>query len=306
MLNGFEQIKKVATSDKHPPHFILCHHGLAWNGLVYGLFVKNLLTRYIDRLPPNTRILAIDGIGCGDSDWLPEANTQMYQTLSYVADAQTWISKLIDSQTTHMDGQDVKITWIGSSLGGIIGMFLASDPKRTALSKLVLVDIGPLVAKEALQGVAKSVWESPSTGSLQDMMKLIKEFFATSMPENYLTDENRKWLVQALARPVKQNDDEKIDENDLSLTYIFKRDRNLVKNYLNIQAGWDHFHLYDRITLPTLLLYGAKSYILSRELMEKMKTRGPKCKCVEFQNFGHPFVLKSDEEIDPIVAFINS
>ncbi|ETO10555.1 hydrolase [Reticulomyxa filosa] len=327
--------KPVPTSAKHPPHLILCHHALSWNAMSFEHLAHKLLTKHIDRLPrfefyffaqfvsylkkkTNTRILAMDAIGRGDSDWLPETNGEMYGYHLYIPDSVTWISRIVGPEVESIDPEKVKITWIGTSMGGIVGMLLACDPKNTPLSKLILNDIGPFVSKQVTQNIGNYLSKVPTMNSIDDVIKVnkkryeLKIRYSEKWPQTHFSEEDWHWLARVMSQEEKregkseENDKKTESEKDKNSKYIFRYDPNIVRNFDKVDNDWDFFNLFDLIKIPTLLIRGAKSEIVSKELMEKMKVRGPKPKCVELQNFGHAPMLLTDDEIDPIIAFIEA
>jgi pimeloyl-ACP methyl ester carboxylesterase len=67
----------------------------------------------------------------------------------------------------------------------------------------------------------------------------------------------------------------------------------------------DHWKYWDAISVPMLVLHGAKSDLLSRELTQEMRKRNRRASVFQFDDCGHVPPLMVKEQIDIVVKFIS-
>src|SRR5690349_10772149 len=129
------------------PRVLVCVHGLSRQGRDFDTLARQLCDRY--------RIVCPDVVGRGRSDFL--ADPSGYQIPTYVADMVTLIARL---DVEHVD-------WVGTSMGGLIGMGLASMA-NTPIRRLVLNDVGPAIEYAALARIGGYLGAPASWGSLEE------------------------------------------------------------------------------------------------------------------------------------------
>ena len=111
---------------------LVCVHGLTRNGKDFDAIAEALSAHY--------RVICPDMPGRGRSDKLKAAADYAYPT--YLSDAAALLARLdVDS-----------VDWVGTSMGGLIGMMLAAQPGNP-IRKLVLNDIGPFLSKVGLERI---------------------------------------------------------------------------------------------------------------------------------------------------------
>jgi pimeloyl-ACP methyl ester carboxylesterase len=248
---------------------LLCVHGLTRNGKDFDAVAEALSAHY--------RVVCPDMPGRGRSDYLPAAEDYIYPV--YVADMATLIARL-----------DVEsVDWIGTSMGGLIGMMMAAQP-GAPIRRLAINDIGAFVPKAGLERLGSYVGLDLSFPSLEAMEKVIRQNYTTFGP---LTDSQMRRMTEVSAR--KRPDGSYGFAYDPSISAVFKS--------APIQDV-DLWRVWDAVRCPTLLLRGAISDILPRDVAEEMTRRGPKAKLVEFEGIGHAPPLLSEEQIAPIRDFL--
>jgi pimeloyl-ACP methyl ester carboxylesterase len=259
-----------------PGHIVVCVHGLSRQGRDFDELAR--------RLVPHCRVIAVDVAGRGHSDWL--ADPMGYQVATYAADLATLLAQLRAAQP------GVVIDWVGTSMGGLIGLAVASQP-ALAPRRLVLNDVGPVLQWEALSRIGSYLGQNPSFASEQtaaDYLASISAGFGPHTPEQWLAlsrpmlreREGRWWLHYdpAIAEPFKA-----MMAGDAQASQQAVRDGEA--------ALWG---LYDSLSVPTLLLRGAQSDLLTAETAMRMGERGPKARCVSFPGVGHaPTLIAADQ-----------
>ena len=266
-------------------HVVVCVHGLSRQGRDFDVLAR--------ALSPQARVLAVDVAGRGHSDWL--ADPMAYQVGTYVADLAALLMQL------RAQDPEVVIDWVGTSMGGLIGMALAAQP-ALAPRKLVLNDVGPVIRWEALQRIASYLGRNPSFGSEQeavDYLASISTGFGPHTPEQWralslplLREREGRWWLHydpALAVPVKALTE--APDQEMARTTVREGEATL----------WG---LYDAITAPTLVLRGAQSDLFSEETAVEMTRRGPHARCVVFEGVGHAPTLVAPDQVAAVKAFL--
>ena len=216
------------------------------------------------------------------SDWL--ADKQHYQLTQYAADMTTLLARL-----TADGASDIR--WMGTSMGGMIGMILASL-EYTPITRLVLNDIGIIIPRIALERIAKYVGVLPTFKTLRELNLYVRMI---SAPFGPLSDEQWDHLTRHNARQNEQGD------------WLLNYDPGIA---LPFQQGplneVDLSGYYDRITCPTLLLRGADSDLLLKDIAQNMTQRGPRARLVEFAGVGHAPMLMAPDQVEVVSSFLSS
>jgi pimeloyl-ACP methyl ester carboxylesterase len=201
----------------------------------------------------------------------------------YVADMVTLLARLNASE----------LHWVGTSMGGLIGMGLASLPKNP-LAKLVLNDVGPKIEYASLVRIGQYLglpvrWKTVDEAA--DALWAISSSFGPHSRE--------QWL--ALTRPQLVADGEGFKPHyDPAIATAFKT----ITPELAAAGEAAAWAGYDRITCPTLLLRGAQSDLLSAETAQQMTQRGPKARLHEFAGVGHAPTLVQDDQVAVVREFL--
>jgi pimeloyl-ACP methyl ester carboxylesterase len=260
--HGFHRLVYFQWGDSRNDRVLICVHGLTRRGRDFDWLARALEDRY--------RVICVDLPGRGESDWLPVAAD--YQPTTYVQNIAALLARL---DVEHVD-------WLGVSLGGLMGMMLAEQPK-TPIRRLVLDDIGSYVGVEALQRIADYVGQDPSFPDRAGLEAYMREINSGYGP---LTDAQWAHLVEHGSRrdeagAWRQHYDPKIAEP-------FKQ------GFSEPVALWP---LWALITCPVLILRGAESDILTAETAAEMVARKPGTELVEFPGVGHAPMLMDGAQI---------
>ncbi|WP_137918644.1 alpha/beta hydrolase [Hydrogenophaga sp. 2FB] len=274
-----------ACTSGQTDHIVVCVHGLSRQGRDFDTLARTLSER--------ARVIAVDVAGRGESDWL--ADPMAYQLPNYATDLAALLMHL------RAQAPSAAIDWVGTSMGGLIGMAIAAQP-ALAPRRLVLNDVGPVVQWEALQRIAQYLGLNPSFESEQaaiDYLASISTGFGPHTPEQWralsaplLRERDGRWWLHydpAIALPVKAL----VSMDDQAAAKQTARDGEAML-----------WQLYDAITARTLLLRGQQSDLLSEATAEAMGRRGPKARCVVFAGVGHAPTLVADDQVHAIRDFL--
>jgi len=219
-----------------------------------------------------------DVVGRGDSDWL--ADPMHYGFAQYLADMVTLIARLDVAQ----------VHWVGTSMGGLIGMFLAAQ-KSTPIGRLVLNDAGPVVTRVSLERIATYVGVAPTFRSIGEAEAVVR---AISTPFGPHSDDEWRFLTEVILR--------KNADGSFRLHYD-PRIGEPLRAHLP-EKDLEFWETYDAIRCPTLVLRGAESDLLTRATCEQMTKRGAKAKLVEIAGVGHAPTLLHDDQIEIVRGFL--
>jgi len=272
----------------HPQadHLVLCVHGLTRQGRDFDTLARALCTAAHGRI----RVVCPDVVGRGRSDWLTDA--QDYQLSTYVADMLVLLGQL----------KPATLDWLGTSMGGLIGMALASLPDVPAFARvrrLVLNDVGPTIEWQALQRIGQylgkvGVFETEQQAA--DALWAIASSFGPHTPAQWLA------LTRPQLKPLA----------DGSGRFTLRYDPALAQPFLAItpetaaQGQAQLWQAYDRITAQTLLVRGAESDLLSRQTAQEMTQRGPRAELIEFDGVGHAPTFVADDQVQTVCSFLLS
>jgi pimeloyl-ACP methyl ester carboxylesterase len=267
--SGFHRVAYSEWPGPENARTLVCVHGLTRNGRDFDDIAAALSACY--------RVICPDMAGRNRSEWLKNPGEYGYPL--YLADCAALIARL--------DVQEVD--WLGTSMGGLIGMMLAAQPGGP-IRRLVVNDIGALVSKEGLSRIGSYVGLDPTFDSIEAFAAAVR---INAAPFGLNTDAQwRKLAIDSLR--------EKPDGG-----YGFNYDPHIGDAF---KAGpiqdVDLWPVWDALRCPTLLLRGNESDLLSRETAEAMTQRGPKAKLVEFAGVGHAPALVSDDQIAAVGDFL--
>jgi pimeloyl-ACP methyl ester carboxylesterase len=216
------------------------------------------------------RVICPDVAGRGDSSWL--ADPMDYAVPTYTKHMLMLLAQL----------ELESVQWVGTSLGGLIGMVIAAMP-GSPVTRLVLNEVGPVVKVAALQRIALYVGKWPPLPDIEAAERYVR---AVSAPFGPHSDAEWRFLTEHV---VRANPD-----GSLRMHY----DPAIAVPFNVEPPTRDHelWPLYDAIGCPTLLLRGEHSDMLARDTVERMASRGPRARAVEFPGVGHaPTLIHADQ-----------
>jgi len=270
---GLRRMAYWEWGDAANPRVLVCVHGLARQARDFDTLARALSAEY--------RVVCADVVGRGQSDWLPDASG--YQIPAYVADMVTLLARL-NAPTVH---------WVGTSMGGLIGLGLASLP-QSPISKLVLNDVGPTIQFEALVRIGNYLGQPLRWNTLDAAADYLQSISASFGPHT-----RAQWL--ALSRPMLKPDGDGFKLHyDPAIAQPFKA----ITPEIAAAGEAMTWAAYDAIQCPTLLLRGAESDLLTRATAQAMTRRGPKARLVEFAGVGHAPTLVADDQVAAVRAFL--
>jgi pimeloyl-ACP methyl ester carboxylesterase len=270
---GFHKVAYVEWGHADNPKVLVCVHGLTRNGRDFDFLAQALEADY--------RVICPDIVGRGKSDWL--ANKSLYVLPQYCADMVTLLARL-NVET---------VDWLGTSMGGLIGMALAAQPGNP-IRRLVLNDVGPVITGVSLARIGDYLGKPPRFDRIEEAEAYVRQ---VSAPFGPLTDTQWRHLTVHAVHQAKDGKIEFVYDPGIAQVY---RQSQLLSGGKDVEL-WP---LFDAITCPTLLLRGEKSDLLTPQTAQAMTQRGPHAKLIEVPGVGHAPTLMDEAQIAPVREFL--
>ncbi|MGE5465957.1 MAG: alpha/beta fold hydrolase [Ignavibacteria bacterium] len=269
---GFHDMAYVEWGAPDNPRVVVCVHGLTRCARDFDFLAQALAADY--------RVVCPDVAGRGRSDWLKDK--ALYAIPQYAADMATLIARL-----------DVEsVDWVGTSMGGLIGMALAAQEK-TPIARLVLNDVGPVITGASIARIGQYVGNAPRFDGMEQAEAFVRFVSATFGP---LTDAQWRHLT---VHAVRTAADGKVEfRYDPGIAVPFRTETGDGSKDVEL---WP---LYDAIRCPTLAIRGAQSDLLTPETHAAMALRGPRAQLVEVPGVGHAPMFTDELQIGLVDAFL--
>lgn len=267
--------------DAQATHIVVCAHGLTRQGRDFDVLAQALVAR----APGPIRVVCPDVVGRGRSDWL--ADPQAYAVPHYAADMLALLAQL-KPQT---------LDWVGTSLGGLIGLVVCAHAHAVGATvrRLVLNDVGPVLEWQSLLRIGAYLGRNMHFESLQQAAYALRQIALTFGPH---TAEQWLELTRHMVKPGPQGGVSLHYDPAIALPFQGMTEEATAKGEAALWA------LYDAITAQTLLVRGAESDLLSSETADLMTQRGPRARLVEFAGVGHAPTFVAQDQTDVVALFL--
>ena len=265
--HGFHRMRYVEWGDKANPRVLICVHGLTRNARDFDYLAERFADAY--------RVVCADVAGRGLSEWLRDKSDYNYPV--YCADMAALIAKL---------GAE-SVDWLGTSMGGLIGMILAGLP-GSPVRKLVMNDVGSVLPKAALERIGLYLGRDPSFDSFDAMEAAVRGV----SPFGDLKPEQWRHLTIHAARQDEQG------------RWRLRYDPGIAENFHKAPlAEVDMRGYWNCVPGPVLLLRGEHSDLLLPENVEEM-CRRPHTEAVVVPATGHPPMLMDEAQVMAVRRFL--
>ena len=264
-------------------HIVVCAHGLSRQGRDFDHLAKAL----VERAGHPVRVVCPDVVGRGKSDWLTDPHA--YQIPTYVGDMLALLAHL----------KPKTLDWVGTSMGGLIGMGVCAHAQAVGaqVRRLVLNDVGPVIQWDALVRIGTYLGKPAQFESVQEAAEALWEISTSFGPH---TAEQWMALSWAMVKPLLQGQEGFILHYDPSIAIPVRA----MTREQAAQGEAQLWQLYDGLTAQTLLLRGSDSDLLSIDTAKAMMQRGPQARLLEFEGVGHAPTLVADDQIQAVASFL--
>lgn len=277
--HGLHRMAYWEWGDPSNGRVLVCVHGLSRQGRDFDVLAQAMCDHY--------RVVCPDVVGRGRSDWLDDP--MGYQIPTYVADMVTLLAR-VRAQT---------VDWVGTSMGGLIGLGLASL-KGSPVRSLVLNDVGPTIEPAALARIGTYLGQLPRF----ETVEAAADYFL-SISEGFGPHTREQWL--ALTRPMLRR-----IEDERGVAYIPHYDPKIAVPFhaatpeMAAAAQALLWQRYDSLRTRTLVIRGAQSDLLTAQTARAMAERGPRAKVVEFEGVGHAPTLVDPAQVAVVREFLTT
>ena len=255
-----------AWGNPRNPKVLLCVHGLTRRGSDFKTLAEAMCEDYY--------VVCPDIVGRGDSDRL--SNPMQYAVPQYVADIAQLVKTLGVSQ----------VDWLGTSMGGLIGMVYAAMP-NSPIRKMLINDVGPKIEAQAIARLGSYVGQPFSFANRADALNRLNTIcasFGEHTPDEWetyngpmLIERNGLWIMHY--------------DPDIAVPFASV-------NPLMAKAGeMAMWHAFKQIHIPMLIVRGAQSDLLSADTVAQMCKVNSYTRSIEIPNVGHAPAFVKKEQI---------
>lgn len=269
---------------------VVCVHGLTRQGRDFDRLAQALVAQSTEPL----QVICPDVAGRGHSEWL--SDPAQYQIPQYASDMLAMLSQIQQQLGANKPLQS--LDWVGTSMGGLIGMVLAGQPGLplpSPIRRLVLNDVGPAITWSSVQRMQTYVGQY---GQYRDLDEAAAALWALSQGFGPVLPEVWREMSAHMTRPTA----------DGQLTLHYDPAIGVPVRALTPEAATAGeamlWALYDQIQAKTLLIRGQESDLLTPETANQMTQRGPRAQLDIWPGCGHAPTLTGDDQIAVLTQFL--
>lgn len=270
-FQGFHRVHYTEWGeDRNGENSVVCVHGVSRNGRDFDYLARKMKDEY--------RLICPDMVGRGKSDHLKAS--EGYDYLQYNADMNVLLARL----------NVPKVDWIGTSMGGIIGMVFAAQ-SQTPIRRLILNDIGPFIKRDRLNEIGEYIGRSGEFRTQKLAEAYLREAYSEFGP---MSDEDWAEMVEHSTYRTRKG------------LYRMRLDPGVGDSFRERISLFDvnMWDSWDNILCPVLILRGKDSTFFARETAEEMLSRGPQATLVEFDGCGHTPTLRDDAQCEVVMNWL--
>ncbi|WP_068081182.1 alpha/beta fold hydrolase [Polycladidibacter stylochi] len=249
---------------------VILWHGLARTSRDFDELAHALSFKYF--------VIAPDTLGRGLSSWADEP--QLQYRVDYYAKLAV---ALMDLYSIH------ECQWIGTSMGGLIGMYLAANCQTHRLTRLVLNDVGPELPAAAINRILNYASELP----LFKTVSIAEQWFRNNY-KGFGPASDEFW--NRMARTSLR----RLDDGQLTVHY----DPRILSMLTTDSAPAASWQIYEAISIPTTVVWGEKSDLLTKEIVAHMAQKGPRATIIPITDCGHAPTLSRPHDIEMVFSLL--
>ena len=250
---------------------VIAWHGLARTGRDMDDIAAHLASRF--------RVICPDTVGRGLSEWSPLPEKEY--CLDFYGRIAVSLLEQLGIREAH---------WLGTSMGGALGIRLAAGALKGRIRRLVLNDIGPKLGDAAVERIRTYAGSPAAFGRVGELEQYFRTVY---QPFGWLSDEQWRRLTET---SVRRTMDGKVTPH---------YDPQMVQQFTHHPHDYDQWEAWDAIDVPTLCLRGESSDLLLPEVAEAMRSRGPRAVVVTIPGCGHAPALNVPEQFALVERFLN-
>lgn len=252
----------------NPP--LVMWHGLARTGRDFDDIAADLSDTW--------HVICPDTIGRGLSEWSNTPDDD-YHLTAYAMQA----ARLADALRLRT------LAWVGTSMGGALGITAAATTLRGRITRLVLNDIGPTFPQPSYDRIRTYIGSPPDFATMTDLEAYFRTIYA---PFGAHTDAQWRRMAETSSRRLPNG------------RFTTHYDPAIARQFHTRPSDFEQWDAYDTLDLPTLVLRGETSDLLLPDTATAMTERGPRARIVEIPGCGHAPALNNAEQIAIVRAFL--
>lgn len=254
---------------------VIAWHGLARTGRDMDELAGHLAGQ-------GYRVICPDTLGRGLSQWSPKPLEEY--CLAFYARLAVSLADQLGLQRFH---------WVGTSMGGAIGMVCAAGPLKDRITRLVLNDIGTELAAAAEQRIRSYAGNPPAFATVSELEAYFRTIYK---PYGWISDTQWRRMTETSTR--------RLPDGRVTPHY----DPAMAQQFTHHPDDYKLHEAYERITVPVLLLRGVDSDLLLPATVEAMRKTGPgqagRLQVIEVQDCGHAPALNTPEQYAWVEQFL--
>lgn len=257
---------------------------IAWHGLARTGRDMDELAQWLSA--SGWRVICPDTLGRGFSQWSPDPVNEY--TLAFYARLAADLMDQLGIDQTH---------WVGTSMGGAIGTVcaagLAEPGLKDRILSLVLNDNAPRLADAAVARIRAYAGSPPAFGTMAELEAFFRQVYK---PYGWLSDAQWRRLTETSTR--------RLPDGRVTPHY----DPQMVRQFTDHPDDYLIWTHYDQLRIPVLVLRGAESDLVLKEVTDEMLTRGPGAlgltQVVEIAGCGHAPALNVPDQLELVSSFL--
>lgn len=286
---GYHQVAFTEWGEQRADEVpVICAHGMTRNGRDFDVLARHLSEQ-------GRHVFCPDIVGRGNSGWLK--NKQNYSFEQYAADMTDLIARTGAKQ----------VDWVGTSMGGLIGMIMASYP-GSPIRRLIINDIGPQIPIKAIHRLAKSASTKVERFDSIEAAKASYKIGYASFG-NLRDDQWERITVSSIR---EESPGHYISKIDPGISYVPSKGRfllNLLRHpYKTLQGilfDIDLWYVWQTVNSPVYLIHGHASDLLTTTIIDKMRVKRPDMQVLDVPDAGHAPILEDQAQLDTITRWLS-
>ena len=266
--------REIHYTEWGAPHaeVVIAWHGLARTGRDMDDIAAHLAQRY--------RVICPDTIGRGLSQWSPDPERE-YCLAFYVRLAAALLDQL----------GIARCHWLGTSMGGAIGLVGAATALRGRVRRLVLNDSGPQTAAAAIERIRSYAGNPAAFATVTELEQYFRTIYK---PYGAMSDGQWRRLTETSTR--------RLPDGRVTPHY----DPSMVMQFTHHTDDYERWSEWDHLDIPVLCLRGEHSDLLLPDVAEQMRRRGPQAVVAEIKGCGHAPALNTPAQFALVGRFLGA
>lgn len=266
---GGQQMHVTAWGRPANPPLVMWH-GLARTGRDFDDIA--------DALSDTWHVICPDTIGRGLSEWSSDPDTD-YHLEAYAQQA----ARLADAMRLQ------RFAWVGTSMGGALGITAAATTLGGRITRMVLNDIGPTFPQPSYDRIKTYIGAPPDFTTMTDLEAYFRTIYA---PFGFHTDAQWRRMAETSCRRLPNG------------RFTTHYDPAIARQFHTHPQDFEQWDAYDMLDLPVLVLRGVNSDLLLPDTATDMTRRGPRARVIEIAGCGHAPALNNAEQIGIVSSFL--